>query len=104
MLYVYGTTQQIEQIKATIIDPIESYVTTKITGVKEHVIEIKNAKVDEVATTLTNYFAQRKKNLVDSGNTTLPPAELAVAIVADPVSKRLFISASERLISPSTQR
>ncbi len=95
VLYVYGTNEQIQQVKSQVIDPMSEYLTPLATAVKDVQIDIEHANVDDVAQTLTDWFSKRAANLQKAGVTNVPPAELAVSIMPDPATKRLFVSCTE---------
>lgn len=96
VVYVYGTKAQIDQIKTTIIDPLEKYQPAVDAVVQDYQIPLKFAKVEEVAKTLTSYFQGKAQNATAMGVTSLPPADRAVAIIADPATRQLLVTASEK--------
>ncbi|MEP0842634.1 MAG: hypothetical protein HRF43_07970, partial [Phycisphaerae bacterium] len=94
VVFVYGTKAQLEQIKATIITPLEDYKDTVTGQIKEYQIPVKYLNVEEAANTLSNYFVRRNADRQSISQLT-SPADRALTIVADPIGKQLLVSASD---------
>ncbi|HPU33626.1 MAG TPA: secretin N-terminal domain-containing protein [Phycisphaerae bacterium] len=92
VVFVYATKSQLENIKASIINPLEDYQATS--DIKEHVFPVKYANVDEMATTLTQYFNSRNQAARTTGQ-TLSPADQAITIVPDAAGRQLLVSTGE---------
>jgi len=94
MVYVYGTGQQLQQIKALVIDPLEAYRKPQIAAVKESTFTVQHANADEVAKKLQAWFKTRNDALTAAGTTPVP-SEAVVQIMPDSRSKMLFVQSSD---------
>lgn len=94
MVYVYGTGKQIQDIKAQIIDPAEAIIGPQLSAVQKSEFVVQHAKADEVAKKIQDWFKARNDAQIAAG-TTLPPSETVVQVMADPMTKRLFVQSSE---------
>jgi type II secretory pathway component GspD/PulD (secretin) len=93
VVYITGTQSQIDQLKATVIDPLEQYAPGG--AIKQYQIPIQYAKVEDVAETLNNWFTQRFAALRAAGGAAKAPAEMVVNIIAVPATRQLLVSCSE---------
>lgn len=96
VVYVYGTKVQIDQIKTSVIDPLEKFEPAIDTVVKDYQLKVQFAKVEEIADTLNKYFVQKAATLGAAGYASLPPADRAVTIIPDPSTRQLYITSSEK--------
>jgi len=94
VVYIYGTTSQAQMIKKSVIDPLEATVATKDVAVKDFVIPAQYVKAEDLASSLSQWWSSRIANMRAAGFALLP-AETAVSIQADPVTKRLLVSCTE---------
>ncbi|HSW44231.1 MAG TPA: secretin N-terminal domain-containing protein [Phycisphaerae bacterium] len=93
VVYITGTRAQIDQIKATVIDPLEQYAPA--VALKSFQIPIQHADVTTLAQTLNNYFSQRFAAMLAAGGSARAPAEMVVKIVADSATRLLLVECTE---------
>ncbi len=96
VVYIYGTKRQIEEIKASIITPLEEFKPAADLELADYQIPIKHANVDDVANTLMQYFAKRSASLISSGITGETPADKVIAIQPDAASRQLFVKCNAK--------
>lgn len=96
VVFVYATKSQLDNIKASIITPLEDYKIAS--DIKERVFPVKYLNVDELAAMVTQYINSRNQAARAAGM-TVPPADLAFTAVADSASRQLLVSSGENNIN-----
>ena len=79
-LLIRGTHAQIEEIRKSIIEPLDEFAEAPDKMLKEEVIPLKIIKADEAAEYLKIWFADRKRAFDALKLKGVQPAEFTVAI------------------------
>lgn len=98
VVFVTGTAAQLDLIDKTIIAPLEGYSPTPppAIAVNDYEVTVNYYDVEELAAKLTTLFNQRQQNRKLAGDTSLTPTDMALSIVPEPSTRKLFISCSEK--------
>ena len=94
-LLIRGTHAQIEEIRKSIIQPLDEFAEAPDKMLKEEVIPLKIIKADEAAEYLKTWFADRKRAFDALKLKGVQPAEFTVAITPEPSSNQLVVLATE---------
>ncbi|MGQ9649636.1 MAG: secretin N-terminal domain-containing protein [Phycisphaerae bacterium] len=96
VVFVTGTTYQLQLIEDQIIKPLEGYSPARPVevAVNDYEVTVNYADVEELATRLTTMFSQGIQARKAAGDTSLTPLDTAMSIVPEPSTRKLFISCS----------
>ncbi|MBN1488389.1 MAG: hypothetical protein JXA69_00605 [Phycisphaerae bacterium] len=95
-VFVYATTPQINEIKASVIDPLEQISPEGEQELGTHHITLEHAKVDDVMTTVTSYVTQRQTALRTAGvQRNLKPQDMAISLTSDTNTNQLIVYCSK---------
>ncbi|HOW19254.1 MAG TPA: secretin N-terminal domain-containing protein, partial [Phycisphaerae bacterium] len=96
-VFVYATQPQIDQIKATVIDPLEKAAPEAGQDIQMYRIALKYAKADDVLQTMTQYVNQRRAALAQAGvQRNMRPQDLAISLTADTNTNQLILSCNKK--------
>ncbi len=96
-VFVYATQPQLEQIKASVIDPLEKVAPGPEREIATHRLTLKYAKVDDVMATVSTFVTQRRQALAASGVTrNILPQDLAIGISADTNTNQLLLYCTKK--------
>jgi len=96
VVFVTGTTAQLQLIDDQIIKPLEGYSPARPVevAVNEYEVTVNYADVEELAARLTTMFNQGIQARKSAGDTSLTALDTAMSIVPEPSTRKLFISCS----------
>lgn len=96
-VFVYATQPQLEQIKTTVIEPLEKAAPEAGQDIQMYRLTLKYAKVDDVLQTITQYIAQRRQALAQAGVfRNMRPQDLAISLTGDTNTNQLILSCNKK--------
>jgi type II secretory pathway component GspD/PulD (secretin) len=96
VVFVTGTNAQLDLIKTQVVDPLEGLQPPSPTSVpvQEHELKLQFADADEIAAKIKDLFTQQVAARKAAGDTSMTALDQAIAIVPEPIGRRLFVSCS----------